>query len=67
MTHGSSTINIRTQAPNYDIKIITLRKGGIRGLCFFRGYFTTPQPPIKGDFYIHYLLIRILKMKILYN
>ena len=24
------------------IKLIPLRKGGVRGLCFSRGYFTTP-------------------------
>ena len=54
------------------------RKGGIRGLCFSRGYPRSPfsrgqvsrgqvynpqAPFIKGDFYIHYLLIRINKMK----
>src|SRR3989339_1593304 len=46
-------------------ELIPLRKGGIRGLCFFLGLFYNPQAPfIKGDFYTHYLLIRINKMKI---
>jgi len=46
-------------------ELIPLRKGGIRGLCFFPGLFYNPLTPfIKGDFYIHYLLIRINKMKI---
>ena len=36
----------------YTIKLIPLRKlGGLMGLCFFRGYSTTPLSPFfKGDF-----------------
>ena len=44
---------------------ISRTKRGNQGVVFFPGLFYNPQAPfIKGDFYIHYLLIRINKMKI---
>src|SRR3989304_7063748 len=33
-------------------ELIPLRKGGIRGLCFSRGYFTTPKPPLLRGIFI---------------
>ena len=29
---------------HYAVKLIPLRKGGIRGLCFSRGYLQLPSP-----------------------
>ena len=63
---------IELRERDFLFELIPLRKGGIRGLCFFpglspfsRGQVYNPLAPfIKGDFYIHYLLIRINKMKI---
>jgi len=69
-----------TKGGCYIFKLIPLRlrrelsrtKRGNQGVVFFPGLFpifmrTSLQPPspfIKGDFYIHYLLIRLNKMKI---
>jgi|SRR3989304_1721146 len=39
-------MNYLTRSKFLNIKLIPLNKGGFRGLCFFRGYFTTPFLPL---------------------